>query len=874
MPMPLSLPEAPTDESLFARFRDQADESSLDELVRRHWTPSYRLALAVVHDPSGAEDLVQEGFIGLVRAARKKQRIDSVAPWLRSSIVNRSRNFLRSRRRRLAHEERAGRGGLVTAAQVDPTAAVREYTDTLPERLRLPLVLHFGLGYTHAEVAQAVECPVGTASSRIRDGLERVREHLVGAGSALSAGTIGATLASATDNAAKAVAPAPPKAAWFVAQAATRGIGLSSLGAKALALVAGALVVGTALALVFSAALEDNGTPKLPGEAARRPAMVGAVASDRGAARVAVTPSGGSENTEDVPSARGPIRGSGTPVPGRKAPAARPSRESIGAVESSRPVLRGRVVDAHGIGIPRAQVMITTRGRAPESHDGANAEPSPEAMTKLMMGALPEAQAALSGDTQGELMEERLRAMLEIMGETRGDSHEGSDTTSHEDGSFSIIWNNLVDEPREPKRESLVIRARAERDGVVDVGTRLVAWHDVQIRQDEFDAGDIVLERLPSVTVFVRASGAALAGAKVDFGDGLRDFFDQMKGRSSTSPTLSDATGMARHGTSAHVLVVTVTKEGFAEERRLVRVEGDTSVEFDLVPEARLAGHVVDPEGRPVVGATVAAVVSDGLPRTTNMGALETPESLRSSGTLTSRSDAQGRFSLLNVGAGRTYELIVHSAGGSFLDGSLPVTVPNADVTVTLERGNALVVEVKSRGRELPPLKEIASDMIQNLGLEREEPSEGWTPFDATAAFTDGQVRFPRIAPGRYRVRWSGGIAGFAPAVSEAVTVEPLKAPSVLLELAPGRELTGRVIDPMGQPVAGAVVTLGDDYQGNEVKTGQDGSFKIADAPLGDVTVHVAAFAGAEVLFGEATAPVGHGSLPDIVVSPMPDEGE
>jgi hypothetical protein len=113
-----------------------------------------------------------------------------------------------------------------------------------------------------------------------------------------------------------------------------------------------------------------------------------------------------------------------------------------------------------------------------------------------------------------------------------------------------------------------------------------------------------------------------------------------------------------------------------------------------------------------------------------------------------------------------------------------------------------------------------------------------------------------------------GGITGLAPAVSEPFSVDPRSATSVLLELAPGRTLTGRVVDRSGKPVAGAVVTVGY-HQSNQVATGADGSFKIADAPLGEVVVNASAFSAADLLFGEVTAAAGLGALPDIVVSAM-----
>jgi hypothetical protein len=71
---------------------------------------------------------------------------------------------------------------------------------------------------------------------------------------------------------------------------------------------------------------------------------------------------------------------------------------------------------------------------------------------------------------------------------------------------------------------------------------------------------------------------------------------------------------------------------------------------------------------------------------------------------------------------------------------------------VTLERSYGVTVEVKARGRELPPLAEIAAELTANLALECEEPDQGWVPCDAKAALAEGRLHFPRVAKGRYRL--------------------------------------------------------------------------------------------------------------------------
>ena len=168
-----------SDEALYDAYRDRNDEAALRALVERHWPSVFRLARAIVRDAPAAEDVAQEALVRVVQAARAKKRLDPFAGSMRSVTVNEARMSLRSSIAASAGRRpaRAPSG----ASPLDPAATVREYTEGLDERVRLPLVLHYGLGLSHAEVGEAIGCPAGTASSRIRAGLEEVRPASPGA---------------------------------------------------------------------------------------------------------------------------------------------------------------------------------------------------------------------------------------------------------------------------------------------------------------------------------------------------------------------------------------------------------------------------------------------------------------------------------------------------------------------------------------------------------------------------------------------------------------------------------------------------------------------------------------------------------------------
>jgi RNA polymerase sigma-70 factor (ECF subfamily) len=148
---------------------------------------SYGLALRVVRDPSQAEEVVQEVYLD---AWRQSGRYDagrgSVLSWLLTIVHRRAVDRVRSaeaanRRDATYHQQNnpVAHDATAEAAEASLEAhrvrtAMGELTAIQREALELA---YFG-GYTHTEVATMLDLPVGTAKTRIRDGLIRMRDAL------------------------------------------------------------------------------------------------------------------------------------------------------------------------------------------------------------------------------------------------------------------------------------------------------------------------------------------------------------------------------------------------------------------------------------------------------------------------------------------------------------------------------------------------------------------------------------------------------------------------------------------------------------------------------------------------------------------------
>jgi RNA polymerase sigma-70 factor (ECF subfamily) len=159
---------------------------AMEELFRRHWPAAHRAAWLVVHDAAAAEDVAQEAFLAAVRSLDRFDRRRPFGPWLHRLVVNRAIDFARARavRREVGVEAvgepaAAGSGGASSAPSDDVLAALAALA---PEQ-RAVIVMRHLLEFTPGEIAAALGLPRGTVNSRLRRGLDALREPLDAEGS-------------------------------------------------------------------------------------------------------------------------------------------------------------------------------------------------------------------------------------------------------------------------------------------------------------------------------------------------------------------------------------------------------------------------------------------------------------------------------------------------------------------------------------------------------------------------------------------------------------------------------------------------------------------------------------------------------------------
>ena len=182
----------PSDESLLAGLA-VGDVAAGTAFVRRFQRRVYGLAYGLVGDKGAAEDVAQEAFVRAWRHAQNYDtRLGSVATWLLAITRNLAIDNLRMRRPQLADPETIlTLAPLPTGPTLDDTvvtshtvAALGNTLRRMPDEQRRALLLAAFYGYTAKEIGEAEGVPLGTAKTRIRSAMLKLRADHAGAGAA------------------------------------------------------------------------------------------------------------------------------------------------------------------------------------------------------------------------------------------------------------------------------------------------------------------------------------------------------------------------------------------------------------------------------------------------------------------------------------------------------------------------------------------------------------------------------------------------------------------------------------------------------------------------------------------------------------------
>lgn len=181
---------ADTDEALLEAIVNR-DDRAIAALYDRYGSLAYALAYRILGDRGLAEDVVQDAFMGVWRRSSSFQvGRGSVRTWLLSIVHHRAIDRLRGKAGRARADAPLDEVDRVAAAE-DPWREVntnlqrdllKRALTTLPEAQRQTVELAYFGGYTQQEIAELTAVPLGTVKGRMRIGLQKLRDLLVGAG--------------------------------------------------------------------------------------------------------------------------------------------------------------------------------------------------------------------------------------------------------------------------------------------------------------------------------------------------------------------------------------------------------------------------------------------------------------------------------------------------------------------------------------------------------------------------------------------------------------------------------------------------------------------------------------------------------------------
>jgi RNA polymerase sigma-70 factor, ECF subfamily len=174
---------------------ERAREARFEALVLPHLDALHYTALRLTRDVSSAEDLVQETFLRAYRAMHQLTQEDSCRAWLMKILTN---SWLNQRQKQgregpvidiyeldPSHEEAALWSPRSPPEAPEAAASRKQFCEDLdqalqqlPEAFRIVVILADVEGLSYKEVADTLDCPIGTVMSRLYRARQFLRKAL------------------------------------------------------------------------------------------------------------------------------------------------------------------------------------------------------------------------------------------------------------------------------------------------------------------------------------------------------------------------------------------------------------------------------------------------------------------------------------------------------------------------------------------------------------------------------------------------------------------------------------------------------------------------------------------------------------------------
>ena len=174
-----------TDAELVAGVR-RGNRQAAGRLAARYLRATRAVALSIVGEVPGAEDVCQDAFVYAIERIDDCRQPDRFGAWLMQIVRNRSRNYVRDRKSGQmvsldgVEAPSAAASPAREAEQADLRDRLLAALEEIPQDRREVVLLHDLEGWTHREIAERMDLPQGTVRSHLHHSRKRLRELLGG----------------------------------------------------------------------------------------------------------------------------------------------------------------------------------------------------------------------------------------------------------------------------------------------------------------------------------------------------------------------------------------------------------------------------------------------------------------------------------------------------------------------------------------------------------------------------------------------------------------------------------------------------------------------------------------------------------------------
>jgi RNA polymerase sigma-70 factor, ECF subfamily len=173
--------EIDDDFSLIKRFIE-GDETTFRTLVYRHKEKVRNIIYMTMNHSDSVDDIAQEVFITVYKNLKYFRFESQFTTWLYRITINKCRDHLRKMKIRNiftpVKDNEEAHGYSQINENMDIPGIVQKAISKLPEKLRVPLMLKDIEGFSYQEIAETVQCEIGTVKSRIFRARESLRNIL------------------------------------------------------------------------------------------------------------------------------------------------------------------------------------------------------------------------------------------------------------------------------------------------------------------------------------------------------------------------------------------------------------------------------------------------------------------------------------------------------------------------------------------------------------------------------------------------------------------------------------------------------------------------------------------------------------------------